>query len=142
MVKQPRIVVNAETGCWEWGGANTKGYGRVEIAYKWFFVHRLVWWLFFGHIPRRLEVLHACDNPPCCNPAHLFLGTQDDNVRDMVMKCRQVQGERNGKAKLTADDIRAIRAESGTCTAIAKKWSISIGAVSKIRLRTSWSHID
>lgn len=86
--------------CWEWTGSRfAKGYGvfclnkRDRIG-----AHRMSWTLTNGPIQGRLWVLHRCDNPPCCNPAHLFLGTPVDNVRDMHMKGR----DRFSKAKFRA----------------------------------------
>lgn len=88
--------------CWPWQGQrNNHGYGRFQvrtdrpesgrprrIAYERTYAHRQAYELVFGPIPEGLRVLHRCDNPPCCNPAHLFLGTQRDNVMDMWRKGR------------------------------------------------------
>lgn len=97
--------------CWLWKGqVNKKGYGvfgsrgaPTTIA------SRLAYILEHGPISDRIFVLHRCDNPPCVNPAHLFLGTKQDNANDMVAKRRHLHGERNPHAKLTADLVREIR---------------------------------
>jgi len=87
-----------ETGCWEWQGAkDRKGYGQVMIARKVVRTHRLMWQLAVGLIPAGLCVLHRCDCPPCCNPDHLFLGTDADNVADRVAKGRSATGVRSGR---------------------------------------------
>src|ERR1043166_7633701 len=84
----PRIVIDGN-GCWIWQGAKTTlGYGQVCINYKLIYAHRLVWELTVGPIPKGMNVLHRCDNPPCVNPLHLFLGTQMDNVLDCRKKGR------------------------------------------------------
>ncbi|MGH7022786.1 MAG: HNH endonuclease signature motif containing protein [Caulobacteraceae bacterium] len=90
-----RTVVDPETGCHLWTGTLTPGgYGRVHVA-----AHRLAWQLANGPIPAGMLVLHRCDNPRCCNPEHLFLGTAQDNMTDKVRKGRT----RNGwTGKLTA----------------------------------------
>ena len=78
--------------CWPWEGRTVgAGYGTIGIGRRGegsMLAHRLAWVLERGPIPKGLNVLHSCDNPPCCNPAHLFLGTQGDNMRDMAAKGR------------------------------------------------------
>jgi hypothetical protein len=81
--------------CWLWRGAKSRGYGRFKVdtvhAPR---VHRIVWELTHGPIPTGLSVLHRCDTPACVNPAHLFLGTQRDNVYDAIEKGRHRIGDR------------------------------------------------
>lgn len=76
--------------CWEWKGAKVGGteYGSFNVAGKRLRSNRAAWLLLRGPIPDGLHVLHRCDNPPCCNPDHLFLGTQLDNIRDAIAKGR------------------------------------------------------
>lgn len=75
--------------CWPWTGSRTRtGYGKCSVDGRHVAAHRLAWQLTNGPIPDGLHVLHRCDNPPCCNPGHLFLGTHTDNVRDMLAKGR------------------------------------------------------
>lgn len=86
-------------GCWEWTGSTNKqrgGYGRVTYAGRSMRTHRLAYELAYGIDPGEAMVLHRCDNPPCCRPEHLFLGTNDDNMRDMREKGRSAVGNRNG----------------------------------------------
>jgi hypothetical protein len=109
--------------------------------------HRALWMLTNGPIPAGLFVLHRCDNPPCCNPDHLFLGTPADNMRDMSEKGRAKgarKGEGHHNAKLTADQVRHIRTliTSGlSVRKIASMLSVSHGAVGHIRKGTCWSHL-
>jgi hypothetical protein len=77
-------------GCWVWPGATqTIGYGVLTLNGTQQLVHRLTWQLWFGQIPKNLYVLHTCDVRRCFNPLHLWLGTQQDNVRDMIAKGRK-----------------------------------------------------
>lgn len=103
--------------------------------------HRVSWELAHGHIPDGLVVCHRCDNPPCVNPAHLFLGTHKDNSQDMAHKGKSQRGERNTKAKLTADDVIAIRLSAKSGREIAKDYGIQPTQVSHIRLRKQWKHV-
>ena len=112
-------------GCWIWTGAKARfgGYGRF-FASGWHGAHRFAWELKHGPIPDKLLACHTCDNPPCCNPDHIFLGTHLDNFADMRAKGRSakgdknhtrqhpetVRGERNPNAKLTAIQVAEIRA--------------------------------
>lgn len=93
--------------CWKWMGNKTKkrNYGLFRQTYA----HRFSWVLHFGEIPEGLHVLHDCDNPPCTNPFHLFLGTNLDNILDMKSKGRQNKGEKNGSCKITEKEVRNLR---------------------------------
>lgn len=100
--------------CWPWTATvNNKGYGQFGLRYRLHGPHRISWMLEKGKDPGRLFVCHKCDNPPCCNPRHLFLGTQFDNMKDMIAKGRadhskNVAGSRVCTAKLDEDRVREI----------------------------------
>lgn len=96
-----RATLETESGCWEWQlGKDRVGYGRLKVQlgsrseFRYTSAHRYAWELFRGPIPAGLNVLHRCDNRPCCNPAHLFLGTQKENIDDMHRKGRGPRGYR------------------------------------------------
>ena len=110
-------VTKTRRGCWEYPPTQ-KANGRPNISYKgkYWMVHRLAYRLVHGPIPDGLLVCHHCDNPPCINPEHLFLGTYKDNNVDKVRKGRHAKtrpglpGTANGGAKLTEEAVREIRA--------------------------------
>jgi hypothetical protein len=133
--------------CWPYIGCSLpKGYGRIKLACE--FVtqaSRATYMLQTRTIPGRWQlVCHRCDNPSCCNPAHLFLGTDQDNKDDMRAKDRHNRGERGGGAKLTADAVRVIRKAVGpgqTQSEVARQFRISQSTVCQIHRRRSWAHL-
>jgi hypothetical protein len=132
-------------GCWEWSGGKSHGYGELRVREVWgstpVSAHRVSYLLAVGPIPDGLKVCHTCDNEPCCNPAHLFLGDDLANLRDMAAKDRSAFGERNGQAKLTErdiDKIRAMKARGIKQGDIAKKIGISEAHVSNIVHGKRW----
>jgi hypothetical protein len=130
--------------CIEFEGCrNKKGYGVKNRNSKSCLAHRLAWLDTHGEIPDGLFVLHKCDNPACINLEHLFLGTNLDNMRDMISKGRNRQstGSCNGNAKLIEQDIPEIRARlaSGEAqAAIARSYGVGRAAINKISQGACW----
>lgn len=139
-----KILVNAETGCWNWTGAKyDSGYGQFYVRSKHYKAHRISYELHCKEIPTGLHVLHRCDNRGCVNPDHLFLGTNADNMADKVTKGRQshtgILGSANGRARLTDADVAAIRSAIGTTHhALAAQYGISQPQISLIRSGKRW----
>lgn len=142
--------------CWPWKNAKG-GYGHFYIEGSRARAHRVAYAIENGPIPAGLLVCHKCDNPPCVNPAHLWLGTYRDNNRDKAAKGRNVRpkrdegsvrhrrGEASNFAKLSDDDVRDIRArrEAGEMQAkIAAEYNIHRTAVWAISKRKAWAHVD
>ena len=128
-----------ESGCWVWSGKeHDKGYGRITYKGKSIFMHRYSYERFKGFIPENMNVCHTCDVTCCVNPAHLFLGTQGDNLRDMIKKGRNV-----GAAKLNVSQVREIKKllQYQQCTEIAKVYNILPRAIRNIRNGSSWKNI-
>jgi len=119
-------------GCWEWTGAlDTYGYGLLAVKRKPKLVHRLVWEMTHGD-PGDLHVLHTCDNRKCCNPDHLFLGTNADNVKDRMTRGRQPRGETHHMAKYSDADLKEMKQlrQSGlSLRAVGARFGASSGYV-------------
>lgn len=92
-------------------------------------------------IPEGEVVMHTCDVRRCCNPKHLVVGTQANNIDDMVRKNRGAKGESHGSVLLTESDVRKIRLKLETAAEAAKKYGVSRAAVNDIRQGISWKHI-
>jgi hypothetical protein len=130
--------------CWNWTGYILKsGYGQIKIDYINYRSHRIAYYLTYDIDPVNRFVCHSCDNPRCCNPNHLFLGTPLDNSTDMVLKERVAhqKGEKHGQAKLTEAQVYFILKSSETPTKLAPRFGISPSLVSKIRHRKVWKHV-
>ena len=131
-----------KSGCHHWiGSTMPNGYGHIYSGGRAAYAHRVAWELANGPIPDGAYVLHDCDNRRCVNPAHLRVGSFQDNMDDMVLRRRSAHGERSGHAKLTTAQIRAIRAASGSQRGIAVRFGVSQGAVSMIRAGHRWKHV-
>lgn len=134
--------------CWPWTGCVERGYGkaswynsdgkRVRLA------HRIAYELFYGKHPGKLCVCHKCDNPICCNPHHLFLGTQGDNQKDRKAKGRSCFGERNGHSVLSEADVKTVREmrkQGMTNPQIAAVYGVCYSTISHACTGRSWGHV-
>jgi hypothetical protein len=117
------------------------GYGQIHSKGQTAYAHRVAWELANGPIPEGAFVIHSCDNRRCVNPDHLRIGTYLDNIGDMTGKLRHAHGVKNGQAKLTVKQVKAIRAASGVHTDIAERFGVSQALVSMIRTRRIWKHV-
>lgn len=134
--------------CWPWMSAlSQKGYGVFNYRQKTMKSHRISYFLSFGTLIDGLLVCHRCDNPPCCNPNHLFLGTAMENQRDSILKgrSRKAIGEYASSAKLKEDQVVEIRCLHSVGNTSFKKLSTIFGVarstVEKIVKRKTWRHI-
>lgn len=129
----------SQSGCWLWTGASSPRYGIVRHRGRRLTTHRAAWEAINGPIPAGLQICHKCDVPRCVNPDHLFLGTNADNVADMVAKGRSaIHGERHWKAKLTPEQVRQIRADGRSQNALAAAYGVSQFNIHAIKTRKSW----
>lgn len=143
---EDKYIPEPNSGCWLWtASCYPNGYG-VFNSPRGNYAHRNSWVFYRGGIPNGMQVLHRCDNPICVNPDHLFLGTQADNIRDMDKKGRRArvgpQGERAPSAKLTEDQVRAIRSDERSRNVVAVEYGVRKSAIYKIRRRATWRHVQ
>lgn len=132
-----------DNGCMKWtGNTAVSGYGfiRSDKRGRPLLAHRVAYEMAKGPIPEGMLIRHTCDTPSCVNPAHLIVGTDADNVRDMVMK------DRCNAAKLLVSQVREIRAKHATgqytIKALAKEYPISESAMWRLILRKTWKHVE
>jgi len=125
--------------CWIWTGVIVRKYGRFRGKPA----HRIAWELEFGSVPNDILVCHECDNPPCVNPDHLFLGTTKDNAIDRSLKDRNRDqyGEKNSMSILTKEEVSEIFTSSLPQIRLAEIYKISPMAVSMIKLGKTWRHV-
>jgi hypothetical protein len=125
-----KVSGRLDTMCWEWAGAKHRfGYGMLRINGAAVTAHRTSWTVFNGDIPDGMSVLHRCDNPCCCNPEHLFLGTHADNMADMTAKGRHgMVGQKHSdetRRKISANRQTPVVSEAGReaqRSATRKRW--------------------
>jgi hypothetical protein len=136
------IDVRRHEQCWPWRKYSSEfGRGEFKVDGKRRLAHRVAFELAFGEIPDGMLVRHNCDNPTCCNPAHLLTGTTADNVRDRVIRQRGAIGEMAGRAKLNNENVLAIRASFESRPTLADRYGVSVHNISAIRQRKSWKHL-
>jgi hypothetical protein len=141
---ESHTIPEPNSGCLLWlKCVGNNGYGNIRIAKRTWTTHRLAWHAAFGPIPDGMHVCHKCDVRSCLNPNHLFIGTNADNVADMVAKGRvqRAKGSQSSGAVLTEDVVLAIRAAKGTNRAIAKRFGVFHTTIGAIRRRETWKHV-
>lgn len=136
------VDIRSADECWPWTRSRSQGYGRFSVGGRrgrLAVASRVAYEITNGPLPLGVEARHTCDNPPCCNPAHLIPGTQAQNMADMV------QRGRSPKQKLTARDIRAIRrrrADGARVVDLATEYGVTPSNVSQITTGRTWKHLE
>lgn len=138
--------INAVSGCWEWLGKKRGGYGMFSADHKNHLAHRLMYVKYNGNIPENKNVCHKCDNPSCVNPQHLWLGTHQENMTDMITKKRDKKsyGSANHLATITEKEAREIKIkhkEGMNMREIHRALNISYRVIQHICAGESWKHI-
>lgn len=139
-----RVVIRSDFQCWEWTGArNAKGYGRAVVSGSLQLAHRIAYQDMAGPIPDGQIIRHTCDNPSCVNPRHLLAGTHADNASDAVLRGRFSKGARNGRAKLTAEQVVEIQKNPDRMKVkdLAAKFKVSKATVSLVRSGRRWASV-
>lgn len=139
------IQIKESDQCWPWQGTTIKGgYGQLNFQGQQIGAHRLAFLLAGGILLKNQDVCHTCDNPPCCNPKHLFAGTSKENNADCRAKDRHMRGSRNSTAKLSDEVVLAMRAdrEAGmTYRALAKKYGVAHRTAWEVINGFAWKHL-
>ncbi len=134
-----------EGTCWVWTAARLKaGYGRIRglAGQPTGLAHRVSYELFSGEkLDKETCVCHTCDNPPCVNPEHFFLGTRTENILDRDLKGRGIFGETHHKAKLKTYQIQTIRKDNRSAGILGALYGVSESTIYRVKSRTIWSHV-
>lgn len=143
-----RIRKDHKSGCWLWQGAiGSAGYGKIGTNRDGVWdVHRFVFEQIHGTIPIGLCVLHRCDKRLCCNPTHLFLGTQAENMADMARKGRSTKSSHGRNGKLNPSEVREIRARYAnggtTFVQLASEYGVVFETIGDIVQRKTWKTVS
>jgi hypothetical protein len=143
---ESKFIPEPMSGCWLWIGCHAGGgYGGFTVKGRCRKAHRMSWIFYRGEIPTGLQVNHKCDNRFCVNPDHLWLGTQTDNLRDMVRKGRDVTQRRGypNSARLRPAHILAIRLSKEKSSVLAEQYGVTPDTIRDIRNRngTRWKRV-
>ena len=138
-----RVDRRGPDDCWPWTGSCNHargGHGCFHDEHgQSIAAHRYAFFLTHGYMSQLVR--HRCDNPPCCNPAHLLEGTQKENIADMYARGRAPIGVKHGRVRLTEDDVREIRASREKRRVLAARFGIAPQTVWDIRRRKRWKHV-
>lgn len=140
-----KVAIGGPDDCWPFMGCrSTRGYGNIGFDSENYKSHRIAVYLTTGTMPVCEAVRHSCDNPPCCNPAHLLEGTQKENSADCLARGRANSpvGARNSHAKLDEHAVRLIRADARACVTLASEFGVSKASIYKARLRQTWASVS
>lgn len=132
-------------GCWLYNGTLSHGYGIVAFNGRPMLAHRASYETWVGEIPEGMVICHSCDKPRCINPAHLFAGTQGENLSDMYGKRRHSHGADRYNSHLTESDVleaRRLRVEGVPVVELAERFGVSKRQMYKIVNGEQWKHLS
>lgn len=138
----PKVEKRGPDECWPWKAKarHVGGYGSLSgtrVSGP-FVAHRVAWALINGPIANGDHILHSCDNPPCCNPSHLRADTHQENMREALERSSLLRNV----SKLTAGDVRSIRATGGCTKVLARAYGVHRGTIYSVLRRATWKEID
>ena len=144
------VIIHPETQCWEWQRATVNnGYGQLHYQGRTTTAHRVAYQLWVGEIPKGGVIMHQCDNPPCCNPAHLKLGTQRDNMQHAAnmrrIKMPNLRGEDHGNALLYDKDVIQYRKEyqaGRSLKSIIEETGMAEASIKRMLWGKTYSHLE
>lgn len=139
-----KVDIKSENECWNWLGCKIKGYGTIKLNQKPIRTHRLSYFLTYGEITTGLLICHKCNNPSCCNPNHLYAGTNKENTQDIINSGNfKMVGESHWNSKLTfvqVSEIRELLSQGVKEKEVAKIYSMSKRQINDIKNRKSWNY--
>lgn len=143
---EDRCIPEPNSGCWLWlKSVESRGYGKTYHEGRTMLAHRASWLVFKGAIPAGLNVLHKCDVPGCINPAHLKLGTHQDNTDDRVLKGRRCEtsmpGETNPAARLSPAQVVQIFRSTKSESQLAREYGVAESTIGRIRRGQQWASL-
>lgn len=134
--------VHKQKKCWKWiASTKAKGYGQFSIKSSMYLATRISYAI-ANSDPGKFCVCHSCDNPNCVNPAHLWIGTIQEDMDDKVVKNRQARGEKNGQSKLTEKQVKEILESDEIHQVLATRYGISRSNISLVKRREAWKHVE
>lgn len=140
-----KVAIKGTDECWPWlASCVENGYGHFQLRRRMILAHRMAYMLVHGDIPHGKHILHSCDNRLCCNPAHLHVGTNHENVKDKMQKGRHPRGSQTVRAKINEHDVEWLK--RATCDGMpikdaAARLGIAPSTASNILAGRRWAHV-
>lgn len=140
-----KVTIKSDNECWSWNGSRcANNYGHLTIQHKTWKAYRYSWMIKNGPIPKRMNICHSCNNPPCVNPSHLYLATHKQNMADASRDFLFVHGINHSHARLNPESVREIRKlrdQGVSIPKLCRQFNMSAGAIWAASKRLSWKSV-